>query len=127
MFTHSPCPLKIKDLLMDPAGRGNFQGKLPSVRNLLFTVFKSRWGHLRVVKMDPASIFEAQLKDGFKVLKDIEADRAAYFYLRDLMEWASEPSSKLMKVQRWKEESEEMLEELFRSKWGDELYAFVGG
>jgi len=44
-----------------------------------------------------------------------------------MMEWASEPSSKLMKVQRWKEESEEMLEQLFQQKWGNELYPFVDG
>jgi len=77
--------------------------------------------------MDGRSNPEEELEDGFKVLKDIEADRAAYLFLRDLMEWASEPSSKLMKVQRWKEESEEILDELFRRKWGDELYAFADG
>jgi len=85
-----------------------------------------RWIKHRFASMDKeAPDPEEELDDGFKVLKDIEADRAAYLYLRDLMEWASEPSSKLMKVQRWKEESEEMLDELLRRKWGDELYAFA--
>jgi len=70
---------------------------------------------------------EEGLEDEFIILQDIEATRAAYLYKRDLMEWASEPSSQLQKVENWKNDSEEMLEELFRRKWGDELYAFVDG
>lgn len=67
---------------------------------------------------------EDELDDTDVILKDIEADRAAYYYLRDKMEWASEPSSKMLQLNRWKDESEEMLNSLFRTKWGDELYAF---
>lgn len=59
-----------------------------------------------------------------ETLKDIEADRASYYYLRDKMEWASEPSSMLGKMKRWKTESDEMLEGIFRAKYGDELYGF---
>ncbi|MFO7991507.1 MAG: hypothetical protein R6U61_04330 [Thermoplasmata archaeon] len=59
-----------------------------------------------------------------ETLKDVEADRASYYYLRDKMEWASEPSSILVKMKRWKTESDEMLEGIFRAKYGDELYVF---
>jgi len=97
--------------------------QIRDVRERAHRWIKHRFASMNKGAPDP----EEELEDGFKVLKDIEADRAAYLYLRDLMEWASEPSSKLLKVQRWKKESEEMLEQLFRQKWGDELYAFSDG
>jgi len=71
---------------------------------------------------DPAE----ELPADFDILRDVEATRAAYLYKRDVMEWASEQGTKRGKVERWKKDSESMLKQLFRSKWGDELYAFGG-
>jgi len=65
-----------------------------------------------------------ELPIDFEVLKDVEATRAAYLYKRDQMEWASEPSSQLQKMQNWKDDAEELLNQLFRRKWGDESYVF---
>ena len=67
-----------------------------------------------------------ELPVDFEILKDIEATRAAYLYKRDQMEWASEPSSQLQKMENWKDDSEEMLKQLIKRKWGDEFYAFSG-
>jgi len=68
-----------------------------------------------------------ELTVDFEILRDIEATRAAYLYKRDLMEWASEPSSELQKMQNWKDDAEELLKQLFRGKWGDEMFAFADG
>ena len=68
-----------------------------------------------------------ELPIDFEIFKDIEATRAAYLYKRDLMEWASEPSSQKRKMEIWKNDSEELLRQLFRRKWGDEMFAFANG
>jgi len=67
-----------------------------------------------------------ELPIDFEILRDIEATRAAYLYKRDMMEWASEPSSELQKMDNWKDDSERMLKQLIKRKWGDEFYAFGG-
>jgi len=74
-------------------------------------------------KTDEMPDTSQELPVGFEILRDIEANRAAYLYKRDLMEWTSDSDS-ADKVERWKKDSKEMLEQLFRRKWGDELYAF---
>jgi len=66
-----------------------------------------------------------ELPVDFEILRDIEATRAAYFYKRDLMEWTSDSDSG-EKVERWKDDSERMLKQLVKRKWGDEFYAFGG-
>ncbi len=75
-------------------------------------------------KMDEMPNPSEELPPDFDILQDIEATRAAYFYKRDLMEWTSKQGRTQKKVDRWKKDSKEMLEQLFRRKWGDELYAF---
>ncbi len=67
-----------------------------------------------------------ELPADFEILQDIEATRAAYLYKRDMLEWASDPGPKADKMERWEEDSERMLKQLYRRKWGDELYAFSG-
>jgi len=78
-------------------------------------------------KADELPDASQELAIEFEILRDVEATRAAYLYKRDMMEWASEPSSELQKMKNWKEDSEEMLKQLFRRKWGDEMYAFADG
>jgi len=65
-----------------------------------------------------------ELPIDFEILRDIEATWAAYLYKRDMMEWASEPSSQLRKMENWKDDAEELLNQLFRRKWGHESYVF---
>ncbi len=76
-------------------------------------------------KMDELPDPSEELPADFEILKDIEATRAAYLYKSDMMQWATDPSSREgEKLTSWKERSERMLKQLIRRKWGDEFYAF---
>jgi len=82
-----------------------------------------RWIKFEYSSWDKTAPEPGELDDMEEMLVDIEADRASYLYLRDRMEWASEPSSKMLKKNRWKEDSENMLNRLLRTKYGDEQFA----
>lgn len=58
------------------------------------------------------------------VLMDIEADRAAYYYIRDKMEWASEPASVMLTMNNWRDDSRTELQLHIRSQHGDKLFRF---
>ncbi len=100
----------------------NSDGELDLIRNVRQRAY--RWIRYRYGQMEKEAPAVGSLDTIEETLKDVEADRAAYYYLRDKMEWASEPSSMLGKMKRWKTESDEMLEGIFRAKYGDELYGF---
>ena len=57
----------------------------------------------------------------FIILKDIEADRAAYYYWRDYQEWTTGDDEGTRRY-NWKSDSKKMLEQLLRSKYGGITY-----
>ena len=100
----------------------NYDDSLDLVRNVRQRAY--RWIKYRYGQVGKEAPAFDELDSVEEALKDIEADRAAYFYLRDKMEWATEPASILSKIKRWETESNEMLKGIFRTKFGDELYGF---